>query len=129
MLSKRSTIHMLNTGPEHDKARGHLFIILTNKCAENKQLMVSACTRVAKCDETCLVGKGDHPFFSVDSYIAYNKANIYDTAMLQKRISENIIKSKGELDEKIFALVAIGLTNSRYTPLFVKNYFEKNKHL
>ncbi len=115
---KQLTVHIPNTG-----ATGHLFIILTNKCANGQHLLVPVCTQRKKFDRACLLGKGDHKFINDPSYIQYSNAALYESQILIKQVNSGVISYEGLLDEKVFAHVCNGVENSVHiTPLHLEYY-------
>ena len=120
---RRMTLWIPGTGPSHDPERGHLFIILTDPCPAGMNLLVPVCSAGPKSDTTCLLGAGDHPFLKKKSFVAYHLLNTYAATPLVEQEQKKIIRCKGLLDEKIFALVCSGVQTSRSSPPIYKRYF------
>ncbi|MFH1158983.1 MAG: hypothetical protein V1721_08945 [Pseudomonadota bacterium] len=125
--AKRQTLHILGTGPDHDPNRGHLYVVLTNKCDKGLHLLVPICSKRHGSDGTCLLGTGDHGFLKNDSYVSYHHAAEWDSAVIAERIKNGDITFRGLLDEKVFALVAGGVENSLFTKPKIKSYYQNNK--
>lgn len=117
------TLWIPNTGPANDPSRGHVFVILTNTCADGKNLLVPVCTRRTKFDSTCLLGKGDHEFIKEPSFVFYAGLQTREAAVLKKQADDDIITYKGILDKKLFALVCAGVEQSRFSPPKFVHYF------
>ena len=126
-LQKGDTLHIPDTGPDHDPKRGHLHIILTDECPDGKHLLVSVSSLRPKCDNSCLLGKGDHPFITRDSFISYAHADIYDARVIKERIKKGDITHRGQLESHIFGFVCAGVTISRLISPIKKNYYLANK--
>lgn len=112
---KTFCLHIPNTGPDRDPQRGHLFVILNDACEKGLHLLVPICGARPRCDQTCLLGKGDHKFLYKDSFVAYNLMDLYSSSDIRKRVDDKIITYEGVMDEKIFARVHEGVRLSRYT--------------
>ncbi len=126
-IEKRQTFHILDTGPEHDQGRGHLHIILTNSCANESHLLVPVCSRRNGEDPACFLGEGDHPFIRRPSYISYFHAQIQKSDLISKKLRDGSITYRGFLDERVFALVCLGLIESRFVKPKIQKYFQENR--
>jgi hypothetical protein len=122
---RRATLWIPGTGPDHDKRRGHLFVILTEPGPKGNVLVVPICSADKKFDATCIVGAGDHHFLKHKSYIAYHKLSTYSAAVLETQVQKKAIQYHGMLDEKVFALVCEGIENSREAAPKFKNYYKE----
>jgi len=126
---QRATL-LIPSGPEEDKERKHLFILLTNPYPHPESniksvLLVSISTLKPNLphDPACKLYTGDHPFIKADSFVLYRLARIETTDKLIKGVSEGIFYYKETLNEEIFARVAHGLIESRFTtPAILKFY-------
>lgn len=127
ITSKKQTLHILGTGPQTDPDRGHLHIILTNKCPDENHLLVSISTRHHGCDDTCLLRIGDHDFIKKDSYVAYRHTKIWSANKISQKITNGDITFRGLIDEKIFALISLGIENSMFIKPKIKKYYRQNK--
>ncbi len=121
---RRMALWIPNTGPKHDLERGHLFVILTNPCPAGFCLLVPFSTAHDRCDRTCLVGAGDHPFLKHKSFAFYAQLNTYSADDLVARVASGRIEYQGLLDEKVFALASAGVLQSQHAPLKFQQYFE-----
>jgi hypothetical protein len=125
-IVRRSTLWISGTGPAHDQSRGHLFVVLTDPCSENKVLTVPICSTHKKNDTTCLVGQGDHKFLKHPSYVAYYLLEIREVSALIDGINRKLIVQDDFLDEKIFGFVCAGIDRSQESaPKFRKYYLEQ----
>jgi len=120
---RRATLLIPGTGPAHDPARAHLFVILTDPCPNGMVLVVPVCRAVRGYDNTCILGAGDHPFFKQKSYVAYYRLQTYSAAELIDKEEKQIIRFRGMLDEKVFALICNGVEQSRLSAPVHKHYF------
>ena len=120
---RRAALWIPGTGPAHDLERGHLFILLTDLGPDGMVLTVPVCSLVHGHDNTCLLGKGDHPSVHRPSFIAYYQLNLFRAEVLETQEQKGIIFARGLLDEKLFALVCAGVEDSRQAPPKFKKYF------
>lgn len=105
----------------------HLFIVITNKCTLGNHLLIPICTKHRGCDQSCLLGKGDHDSFIVhDSYVCYARADLYNHEELRKKVKAGDIRYKDMLDERIFGFVCNGVITSKFTPPKMKKYYNEN---
>ena len=118
-------LHISNTGPSSDPSRAHMFIVVTNECSDGKRLLVSICSQRDGCDLTCQLYKGVNSFIKWDSYVAYNRARIYDVAFLTEKLISGEIDYGGEFLPSLMPTVCSGVMASGFTPLKIKNYYQK----
>jgi hypothetical protein len=124
-LVRSATIHIPNTGSARDRTKGHLFVVLTNTCSNGQNLLVPVCTDRGKADRTCLLGVGDHPFLTDPSFVMYAHLDLYDAPLLQDRIKSGVFGDEGLLDERIFARVCMGVTQSIHSAPVFKRYYDE----
>lgn len=120
---RQTTLHIPNTGPRN---QGHLFVILTNSCKNKQHLLVPICSVRPGCDRTCLLGKGDHKFIRHLSYVDYSNAGLFDTKILIKRVQDGTFSYEGLMPDKVFALICLGVLNSRHMTPRLRRYYEEN---
>ncbi len=123
--SRRATILIPDTGPQHDRGKSHLFVVLTEPDSDGMVLLVPICTKGQKYDTACLVGKGDHPFLDRPSYVDYSNLNTYKAQVLESQAQKGILVAKEVIDEKVFALICAGIEQSRQSPPIYKKYFSQ----
>ena len=119
------TLHIPGTGPDHDKARGHLFVILTETCQNGLNLLVPIATARGKSDRTCLLGLGDHPFISHPSYVQYARLEFYEAEVLRTKVLQKTIQPQDPFGGPIFARVCLGVAESRYAAPKFKLYYSE----
>jgi len=120
---RRATLWIPGTGPVHDRGRAHLFVVLTEPEQNGSVLVVPICSADKKCDQTCIVGIGDHHCLTHKSYVAYHKLGIYSARVLEAQILNKVFSYQGLLDVKVFAFVCDGVSNSREAAPKFKNYY------
>ncbi|GBF27414.1 hypothetical protein MnTg02_02467 [bacterium MnTg02] len=123
---KQTTLHIPGTGPAHDSGRGHLFIVLTSPDAQEEVLCVSISSVYVKCDETCVLSKGDHDFIKHDSFVFYALTKKYTVKHLRDRVNDGDVTYKGLISEEIYETICDGLLDSRLSPPWAMAYFNEN---
>ena len=127
-LVRSATIHIPNTGSVRDRAGGHLFIVLTRTCSNGQNLLVPVCTDRGRADRTCLLGVGDHPFIRSPSFIMYAHLALYDAQVLHDGVKSNAFGAEGLLEERIFARVCMGVSQSPHSaPRYQRYYCEQTQ--
>jgi len=120
---RRGTLWIPHTGPAHDQERGHLFIILTDRSEDGEHLLVPVRSVGRTPDRTCLLGPGDHRFFTRLSFVSYAQMRIYSAATLIAQVSAGVIHDRGLLNERIFARICSGIEQSRLSAPRYKAYY------
>ena len=54
----------------------HLWVVITRPDANGSVVIVNFTSHRAGCDETCIVEKGEHPFVTHKTVVAYEKARL-----------------------------------------------------
>lgn len=127
---KRGTL-LIPSGPQDDKERKHLFIILTNpqhsEDADSCILMVSLSTikQDLPYDKTCILYPGDHPFVKRDSYVSYRNARIEKVDKITKGVTERKLIPHQPLDDAVFVRICNGLEESRFTAKKILAFYHK----
>jgi len=103
----------------------HLFVILTDECAEKNHLLVnfSSIHEGVYHDDACVVNPNEHPFIKHPSYIEYRKA---ETVKASHLIRCDFIQ-KEDVSSDLFKRICDGLMLSIHTPQRIKKYFSDNK--
>lgn len=127
---KRATL-LIPSGPQGDQDRKHLFILLTDRHADeagkNCVLMVSLSTVRPSMphDPTCILYAGDHPFVKHDSYVVYQKARLEETDKVVRGVKNGQLVAQDPMDGVVFARVCKGLEDSRLTPSKLLTFYLK----
>ncbi len=106
----------------------HLFVIalpFADVAGHPKQstVLLSVCTTVAKCDRTCILSVGDHPFIRHESYVAYNHARLYTHQELIDREQKGVFRKGDPIERMILKRIVDGLRNSLRTPNYIIDAF------
>lgn len=126
---RRATL-LIPSGPAHDIARKHLFIILTDPVANplngNKVsiLLTSLSTLDVALphDPTCILYPGEHPFVTRESYVSYHTSRIEEVEKISRGVASGILAVKESMDNSIVDRICFGL-NSHKTPEKIKRFF------
>lgn len=119
---------LLPSGTFEDPDKKHLFIIMTETCANGQQLLVPVCSikTGVKHDAACELAAGCHPFIKKQSYVLYARSELTRTERLVKCVEGWVYTPKERLDNPVFEDVCVGLTKSIFTPRWAKKYFNEN---
>jgi hypothetical protein len=127
---QRATL-LIPSGPDQDRDRKHLFIVLTDphpivEGGANAVLLVSISTLHPDRphDPTCILYPGDHPFIRTESFVSYRLARIVEVESLTRGVSDKKLFQHATLDGGIFARVCHGLTQSRHTAPAMLSFYE-----
>ena len=125
--TKGSTL-LIPSGTSSNPDGKHLFFILTNPCAGNQHLLVSATSvKPARAhDPTCLLAAGAHPFIEHQSYIFYAGVKQLPHSGIIKCVSGTIYTPKEPCDPQLLERIRAGVTVSAMTPRWAKEYFRIN---
>ncbi len=101
----------------------HLFIVCNDTCELGLNLLVNISSVFERCDKTCILDVGDHPFVKRPSFVFYARAGIYRATALRHGFESGKIRPKDDLSEQVFIRVANGITVSPDTPQNVVRYY------
>ena len=127
---KRATL-LIPSGPESDKDRKHLFILLNDPHDDESGkacvLMVSLSTvrQGVPHDPACILYAGDHAFVKHDSYVVYQKARIEEADKVLRGVKIGQLVPQAPMDGAVFARICKGLEESRLTPTRLLNFYLK----
>jgi hypothetical protein len=124
-IAARKATLLIPSGPSHDPNRKHLHIVVTDPNASGDVLIVCVVsippTNIY--DSSCTFFPGEHPFIVKDSYIAFGFSRVVQAGLLEAKVAAGDYIAKADLDEKRFADVVVGLTDSPFTtPKILKFY-------
>lgn len=121
---RRTTLHIPNTGPAHDKTRGHLHVVVNDPCKNGLNLLVVVNSHYDGCDETCVLDSG-HDFIKHLSFIKYARADTVETDLLVRSVKEGIVSYEGLFDDAEFTRICDGVLTSPHTKPRVKQYYDE----
>ena len=127
---KRATL-LIPSGPESDKDRKHLFILLNDPHDDESGkacvLMVSLSTvrQGVPHDPACILYAGDHAFVKHDSYVVYQKTRIEEADKVLRGVKNGQLVPQAPMDGALFARICKGLEESRLTPARLLNFYLK----
>jgi len=125
--TQKATLLIPQTGPTHDPNRSHLFIVLTDICADKKNLLVPICSVRSVYDTTCVLRRGDHRFIKWDSFVDYANADIRLADTLIKGVKRGEFSYKGSIGDTVFQRVCTGVETSPLVRNEILTYYMKNK--
>lgn len=133
---RRATL-LIPSGPAHDHARKHLFIILTDPVADpvnggKDSVLLSSLSTLDVAlphDPTCILHPGDHPFVSRDSYVNYGISRILETAKIINGVASGVFVAKALMDSSTVDRICNGLTVSPHTAPKILRFFRMYMNL
>jgi hypothetical protein len=118
---------MLNCGDtflieDEDGLDRHLWIVVTPP-TEGEVIIVSVTTQRKKSEALVVLRKGDHPFISHDSVVAYAYSGIRAVDDIELAIENCTATRREPVPEAILKKVRVGLRDSDFTPNGVRHYY------
>lgn len=123
--SEGDVLHIGETGPRHDRGRGHYFIVLTEPFEGEKCLLVPICTAHSKCDRTCLLDSNDHDCLHHESFVLYAQLKFYSTSHIAEQAVSGQIEVMTSLRAELLTKVVEGVHTSSLSPLLYKKYLSR----
>jgi hypothetical protein len=123
---KKSSL-LIPSGPPHDRDRKHLFVLITDRCANHSHLGVPICTIEPGVwhDDACVLNAGCHEFLELPSFAMYRFAKIMHHALVSRRVDLNEFIPKADVSDEVCEIIRNGLLESRFVPKLIKKYFEE----
>lgn len=79
-------------------------------------LVVSVSTVIAKCDQTCVFSKGDHPFIDHPSFVRFKGTALMQAISLEFNVQHGIYKAQPPADQGLVKRILANLDVSDHTP-------------
>ena len=125
-IFRGQSLHIPDTGPAHDRARGHLCVVLTDVSDDDKCLVVPICTAHDRCDKSCLLhpgDPGDHRFLTRESFVMYSQCRFYLGSYIAIQIAAGIIEDKGSVDASVLQRIDEGLSITKMIAPIYRRFF------
>lgn len=124
--SKMGTL-LVPSGPKVDGL--HLFVIMTNPCADNQHLLLSITSiRDGKrYDPTCVFNGGEHPFITHPCYVWYRRPEQRTVSNIQKCVAGWLFHVKEDLALNHFQRICEGIEVSDDSAPWMIEYFRANQ--
>lgn len=114
------TTILIPSGPSGD----HLFVSVfeVKEIAGKKKILLAPIeTQFAKCETTCTLVAGEHPFVRHDSFIGYKHCRIEDHAHVVACIKNGIFKIKyPPVSSDLLSRIQDGYLQSNRVPRYIK---------
>jgi len=126
---KRDTLS-IPSGPSADPLRPHLFIILTDRAADNSYLLVpisSVKNDGLYYDHTTILPLGCHSSISRESFVRYGEMHLYKHDTLVNNVASGKYTPKERFAESIFQQICAGIERSESSRPKMIAYFQENK--
>ncbi len=124
---------LIPSGPR--EGHKHLFAVMLEPVAVadggygSKPIVLLACvTSVVNgvpLEDTCLLGKGDHPFIEHDSFVDYRFTRVEQADVVEKRVQEGVFIAKDACSSDVLKKIIQGALKSRRIDRKLKLILEK----
>jgi hypothetical protein len=113
------------SGPLADPERKHLWVVLTDPCPQQSNLLVSICSlRPDRFhDPACVIEAGEHPRISHKSWVEYRRSHIARAGALVNGEKAWLYKQDAPVCDELFERITTGLLRSDHVPERVKRYY------
>lgn len=128
-IAVRSAGLLIPSGSVADPDRLHFHAILTNVCSKGRHLIgpIGTIYKDQFHDDTCVIGKGEHPFIKHPSYFIYRRLTILDSAHITRCIDGWVYKKQPNLSAALIKRICEGISKSDFTPGFAEEYWDENE--
>jgi hypothetical protein len=118
---------LIPSGTFNSPDQMHLFVIVTEKCAENRHLLVNISTirDGVHFDPACIVEAGEHPFVTDRSYVVYRLARIDHAAHLSKCVDGWTFRPKENVTQELLNRICDGVLRSEFIGRADRAYYRK----
>lgn len=79
-------------------------------------LVVNVSSVVPKCDMTCVLRPGEHPFLINDSFVYFRKASLMQASSLEHYVHQDVYKEQPSVDLAIVKRIVANFDVSDHTP-------------
>lgn len=87
---------------------------------------ISTVSNMPHVDHTCILSVGEHPFIHHDSFVFYNKADIYSVNSLVDNVTNGNFVCHEPCSEAVFAKILSGFDVSKSLSYKVKQFYLKH---
>lgn len=122
---KKGTL-LIPSGSKGGEEAKHLFVIVTDACAEHKHLLLgfTSLDKAKPHDPACIVPGGCHPFIDRDSYVLYRMAQIQLGDRLRSMVDGWVYMIREPASDELVEAMLEGVARSRFVPRFVQKYLQ-----
>lgn len=122
---KKATL-LMPSGPPGDPDRLHLWVVLTDPCSLEANLIVSISTiREGRFhDPACVLEPGDHRRITAPSWANFRMGRAIHCRVLVKGEAAWLYRADAPVTDAVIEKLCAGLMESDHTPLRLKRYFE-----
>jgi len=119
---------LIPSGTDNDPNRRHLFVVLTNPCAEGQVLLVSLSSvrDGVHHDPACIFEAGEHEFVRQRSFAAYRLARIERADHISRCVDGWLFTPRDAMDDALVQRMCEGLMLSDFAPVRIIRYYEAN---
>jgi len=106
---------LITSGPSHDPNRKHLHVIVTKIADDGAVVLIPiiSTTGGARDDDACELKPGDHPFVTKPCFAFYERAQVWETAVLQAMMEAGECVLKPPASKSLLSRIIDGAAASR----------------
>jgi hypothetical protein len=122
---KKMATLRIPSGPPGDPERLHLWIILTDPCPLQANLIVSVSSiqEGRFHDPTCLLTPGEHKRVTKPSWVEFRRCKAIHSYALTRGVAAWLYHADEPVTEVLFGRICKGLLESEHTPIRMQRYF------
>lgn len=109
---------------DNDGTGEHLHVVLTPPSLADEVITVSISTRRRWSEPLVCLQKGEHPWISRESVVAYRYAAIRTCAAIEAAVAAGIARPKEPASAELIRKILAGLIDSDFTPPVVLAYYK-----
>lgn len=121
----KKTALLIPSGPSHDRDRKHLFVFITDRCANHSHLGVPICSidPGIKHDDACVLDATRHEFLDKRSFAMYRFATIMHYMHVRRMVDLNQYVPKADVSDDLCDELRDGLMKTQFVAKRIKQYF------
>lgn len=121
---KKATL-LIPSGPERDPNRYHLWVVLTDPCQHEANLLVSISTLHSNRfhDPACVIEAGEHKRITAQSWAVYRLCRAMLSASLVKGEASWMYRVAEPVSDAIFGRLCAGVMESEHISPRMRRYF------
>jgi len=82
--------------PDEPGPKKHLYFVISEETLFAQVAIANLTSRRDPCDTSCIVARGEHPFVSEESIVAYNYARIVEVDEFHRRVKDGVYRIRDD---------------------------------
>lgn len=123
---------LVASGPANDPDRKHLFVLLTHGLGEEEEVLMLSLSTLnpsIRCDDSCVIEPGEHPFVSRRSYVRYDKPRLVRKAAILRAVETGVFFPHQSVSDALYARICEGLLRSPFAAPATKAFLLWHQNL